>query len=356
MSSRHVRASRPARHPDARHGVSARARRRRLRGVVRVPDPLRGGAARDPERIVPAVDAARWLAPFTQAGRALADDGCIAIATTCGFLARWQEALAAALPVPVLTSALLQVPLVARRWHFASLGRHRSLTPVRDCMPTALAARASHPARPSKASTPAGCFSATISTRRGLARSRERWPPTWSRRSQRLVAPQPRRRRARAGMRQHADLPRCGEVGGERRLTSGRHLWRHLWQVRDDRARMDGRGPGSTGIPARCGAVLLAPAPAPGGAAFLPRLADGKACLLARSSSQHRACATELRQQVGRRHRAERKTSSTRQWKNGMMKYMPNTRTVRPGREENPSGHVQRLSSRSCAKHASSAT
>ena len=36
------------------------------------------------------------------------------IVTTCGFLARWQSELAAGLPVPVLSSALLQVPLIQR--------------------------------------------------------------------------------------------------------------------------------------------------------------------------------------------------------------------------------------------------
>jgi hypothetical protein len=54
------------------------------------------------------------LPAFIAAGRQLADDGCICIATTCGFLARWQADLTAALPIPVLTSALLQLPLIAR--------------------------------------------------------------------------------------------------------------------------------------------------------------------------------------------------------------------------------------------------
>ena len=71
-------------------------------------------AGATPDAVVPAHATDAWLAPFVAAGRRLADDGCCAIATTCGFLARWQPALAAALPVPVLTSALLQVPLVAR--------------------------------------------------------------------------------------------------------------------------------------------------------------------------------------------------------------------------------------------------
>ena len=49
---------------------------------------------------------------FVEAGRTLARAGCAGIATTCGFLVRWQRELARALPIPVLTSALLQLPLV----------------------------------------------------------------------------------------------------------------------------------------------------------------------------------------------------------------------------------------------------
>jgi hypothetical protein len=49
---------------------------------------------------------------FVHAGLALADAGCTGITTTCGFLVRWQRELARALPVPVLTSSLLQIPLV----------------------------------------------------------------------------------------------------------------------------------------------------------------------------------------------------------------------------------------------------
>ena len=53
------------------------------------------------------------LPMFIKAGRTLADAGCAGLATTCGFLVRWQRELAQALPVPVLTSALLQLPLVS---------------------------------------------------------------------------------------------------------------------------------------------------------------------------------------------------------------------------------------------------
>jgi Asp/Glu/hydantoin racemase len=53
-----------------------------------------------------------WLAPFIDAGHELAREGCTGIATTCGFLVRWQSAFSRACPVPVLTSSLLQLPLV----------------------------------------------------------------------------------------------------------------------------------------------------------------------------------------------------------------------------------------------------
>lgn len=49
------------------------------------------------------------LAPFIAAGRVLVEEGARALTTSCGFLARWQRELAAALPVPVWTSALLKL-------------------------------------------------------------------------------------------------------------------------------------------------------------------------------------------------------------------------------------------------------
>jgi Asp/Glu/Hydantoin racemase len=53
-----------------------------------------------------------WLMPFVEAARQLAGEGCTGITTTCGFLVRWQATLARMSPVPVLTSSLLQLPLV----------------------------------------------------------------------------------------------------------------------------------------------------------------------------------------------------------------------------------------------------
>lgn len=61
-----------------------------------------------PSRIVRGRDPAA-LAPFVDAARALVAEGADAVTTSCGFLARWQRELQAALPVPVWTSSLLQL-------------------------------------------------------------------------------------------------------------------------------------------------------------------------------------------------------------------------------------------------------
>lgn len=65
-------------------------------------------AGATPARIVRGRDPAA-LAPFVEAARSLVDEGVDAITTSCGFLARWQGELQAALPVPVWTSSLLQL-------------------------------------------------------------------------------------------------------------------------------------------------------------------------------------------------------------------------------------------------------
>lgn len=54
------------------------------------------------------------LEPLLDAARGLEADGVRAITTSCGLLAVFQRELAAAVAVPMLTSALLQVPLVAQ--------------------------------------------------------------------------------------------------------------------------------------------------------------------------------------------------------------------------------------------------
>jgi hypothetical protein len=60
------------------------------------------------ERVVRGSDPA-LLQPFIEAAMELVDQGCAALSTSCGFLARWQSELQAALPVPVWSSALLQL-------------------------------------------------------------------------------------------------------------------------------------------------------------------------------------------------------------------------------------------------------
>ena len=65
-------------------------------------------AGATPSRIVRERDSAA-LPPFVDAARALVAEGADAITTSCGFLARWQRELQAAVPVPVWTSSLLQL-------------------------------------------------------------------------------------------------------------------------------------------------------------------------------------------------------------------------------------------------------
>ena len=66
-----------------------------------------------PTRVV-RQQAAGLLEPFLQAARDLVQDGVRAITTSCGFLSLYQQEMAAAVPVPVFTSSLMQIPLVAR--------------------------------------------------------------------------------------------------------------------------------------------------------------------------------------------------------------------------------------------------
>ena len=57
---------------------------------------------------------ARGVEAFIAAGQRLTERGAWAVAGNCGLMLVHQEALARALPVPVLLSSLLQVPLIAR--------------------------------------------------------------------------------------------------------------------------------------------------------------------------------------------------------------------------------------------------
>ena len=100
---------------------------------------------------------------FVAAGRQLADEGCAGIATTCGFLARWQDDLAQALPVPVLSSALLQVPLVART---LPAGQRVGIVTysASSLTPDTLAAAGVSPCTPLEGVDPAGYFASAIRT------------------------------------------------------------------------------------------------------------------------------------------------------------------------------------------------
>lgn len=66
-----------------------------------------------PVRLINNADPA-LLEPFIQAGRELAEEGAIAVAGSCGFLVLFQQEMTAALPVPFVSSALLQLPMVHR--------------------------------------------------------------------------------------------------------------------------------------------------------------------------------------------------------------------------------------------------
>jgi hypothetical protein len=68
----------------------------------------------DPSRIMGKDPDPTLLAPFLDGARELERLGVRAITTSCGFLAIFQRELQEAVSVPVLTSALLQVPYASR--------------------------------------------------------------------------------------------------------------------------------------------------------------------------------------------------------------------------------------------------
>lgn len=70
-------------------------------------------AGASPDRVVR--QGHRELLPaFIEGARFLEQEGVRAISTSCGFLAKFQQELAAAVSVPVFTSSLLLVPVVSR--------------------------------------------------------------------------------------------------------------------------------------------------------------------------------------------------------------------------------------------------
>jgi hypothetical protein len=79
----------------------------------RMPVRYRTVPGASPQRVVREQDGA-LVAPFVDAARALQAEGAAAITTGCGFLIAFQDALQAAVDVPVWTSSLLALPHVRR--------------------------------------------------------------------------------------------------------------------------------------------------------------------------------------------------------------------------------------------------
>src|SRR5436853_6622015 len=77
-----------------------------------VPDKVVRGAV--PNKVVDTLNNRDLFQLFADAADELIAEGVDGITTTCGFLALYQQELAAHCSVPVATSALLQVPMVAR--------------------------------------------------------------------------------------------------------------------------------------------------------------------------------------------------------------------------------------------------
>lgn len=65
------------------------------------------------QKVVEHLNEEELLAPFIAAAQELEAAGVGAITTSCGFLALFQQKLAAAVSVPVFTSSLMQIPMVA---------------------------------------------------------------------------------------------------------------------------------------------------------------------------------------------------------------------------------------------------
>jgi hypothetical protein len=184
------------------------------------------GAAAGASSIRASDDAAAFVARGTDARRRRA---AIGIATTCGFLARWQRELARELACPVLTSSLLHAPLV-RACCRAAQGRRRHVLGRRLTPRSSSAAR-----RPAYTPVEASTRRATsrddpprgrrLDTRDG-GRRRRRCARSWR---------APRRRRDRARMREHAALSRRRR-GGDR-LARVRRRAARRWFYAGSRAR-----------------------------------------------------------------------------------------------------------------------
>jgi len=101
------------------------------------------------------------LPRFIAAGRALVEEGCAGITTTVSFLARWQRQMTEALPVPVLTTALLQIGLIERCLpHGLVVGVVTNS--AADITPDALSAAGANSYAPIEGLDPAGYFGRTM--------------------------------------------------------------------------------------------------------------------------------------------------------------------------------------------------
>lgn len=79
---------------------------------------VRGASGTHTVRALPAMDPdsaafADAIRPWTEGAKFLADQGCRAITTSCGFAALFQRHLAQAVDVPVFASSLMLAPLIA---------------------------------------------------------------------------------------------------------------------------------------------------------------------------------------------------------------------------------------------------
>ncbi len=75
-------------------------------------------------------DRPRVLAALRANAEALAAEGAVGLSTSCGFLALYQDALAAVSPVPVATSALLHIRALKGRRVGVITASARNLTPA----------------------------------------------------------------------------------------------------------------------------------------------------------------------------------------------------------------------------------
>jgi hypothetical protein len=75
-------------------------------------------------------DRARVLAALKANAEALAAEGAVGLGTSCGFLALYQDELAAMSPVPVATSALLHIAKIPKRRVGVITASAKNLTPA----------------------------------------------------------------------------------------------------------------------------------------------------------------------------------------------------------------------------------